>query len=269
MKFKYLGTAAAEGFPAIFCRCKYCVRARELGGKNIRTRSQAMVNDDLLIDYPADSYSHFLSHGIEADKIKTLIITHAHSDHLYPSDLFMRGSYYAHNMLTPELDIVCSSGTYDVIGAKPHSVNITLIKPYETLEINGYKITAIPALHNSVKDPLFFVIEGEKNILYAHDTGYFSDEIFGFIERRGFKFDMVSIDCTNVDLPVSENEGHMGFVNIPSLVEKLKVIGAIGESTLCYVNHFSHNGNPLHDHLCERAASYGMSVAYDGCEIEL
>ena len=48
MQFQYLGTAAAEGWPAVFCRCKYCLEAQRLGGKNIRTRSQAIVNDDLL-----------------------------------------------------------------------------------------------------------------------------------------------------------------------------------------------------------------------------
>ena len=50
MQFQYLGTAAAEGWPAVFCRCKYCLEAQRLGGKNIRTRSQAIVNDDLLLD---------------------------------------------------------------------------------------------------------------------------------------------------------------------------------------------------------------------------
>ncbi len=39
MKLKYLGTAAAEGIPALFCNCKHCASARELSGKNIRTRS--------------------------------------------------------------------------------------------------------------------------------------------------------------------------------------------------------------------------------------
>lgn len=28
MKFTFLGTAAAEGFPAVFCNCKYCKEAR-------------------------------------------------------------------------------------------------------------------------------------------------------------------------------------------------------------------------------------------------
>ena len=93
MKITFLGTAAAEGFPAIFCNCEYCNEARRLGGKNIRTRSQALIDDELLIDFPADTYSHFLKHGIRGDEIKYLIITHGHSDHLYPADFEMRHGY--------------------------------------------------------------------------------------------------------------------------------------------------------------------------------
>ena len=36
MKLKYLGTAAAEGIPALFCRCEMCAYARKAGGKEIR-----------------------------------------------------------------------------------------------------------------------------------------------------------------------------------------------------------------------------------------
>ena len=43
MKLTYLGTAAAEGWPAAFCNCDGCRAARRLGGRNIRTRSQALV----------------------------------------------------------------------------------------------------------------------------------------------------------------------------------------------------------------------------------
>ena len=31
MKLTYLGTAAAEGLPALFCNCEFCQKARELG----------------------------------------------------------------------------------------------------------------------------------------------------------------------------------------------------------------------------------------------
>ena len=67
MKLTYLGTAAAEGFPALFCNCPYCEEARRLGGKNIRTRSQSLINDDLLIDFPADTYHHLLLQGMRGD----------------------------------------------------------------------------------------------------------------------------------------------------------------------------------------------------------
>ena len=55
MHFQYLGTAAAEGWPAVFCNCPLCKRAALLGGRNIRTRSQALINKDLLIDLPPDA----------------------------------------------------------------------------------------------------------------------------------------------------------------------------------------------------------------------
>lgn len=51
MKIKYLGTAAAEGVPGLFCNCPVCMHARLHKGRNIRTRSQAIVDDTLLIDF--------------------------------------------------------------------------------------------------------------------------------------------------------------------------------------------------------------------------
>ena len=51
MKIKYLGTAAAEGVPAIFCRCEVCRKSKAAGGRNIRTRSQSIIDDRLLLDF--------------------------------------------------------------------------------------------------------------------------------------------------------------------------------------------------------------------------
>ena len=65
MKLQYLGTAAAEGWPALFCDCESCRRARIVGGRNIRTRSQAMLDDRLLIDMPPDTYHHLLTNNID------------------------------------------------------------------------------------------------------------------------------------------------------------------------------------------------------------
>lgn len=268
MKLTYLGTAAAEGFPALFCNCKYCVEARALGGKNIRTRSQSLVNDDLLIDFPADTYHHFLENGIEGDKIKYLIITHAHADHLYATDLYNRHGCYAHNMRVPTLEVFCSGSTASHIG-QPPNVKVTVLEPFKSVEFGDYRVTALPARHMPNGEPFFYIIENcGKTLLYAHDTGYFFEEVFDFIKENNIRFDMVSLDCTNVDIAIPDTGSHMGFPNIGRVLERLEAFGAVDSKTVKCVNHFSHNGNPLHEHLCSRAAEYGYLVSYDGCKVD-
>ena len=271
MKLNFLGTAAAEGFPAIFCNCEYCKEARKLGGKNIRSRSQTLINDDLLIDLPADSYWHFINNGIEGDKIKYLLITHSHPDHLYPSELKMRHGAFARNMRIPELKAFCGEGAYKKITTEfsaCEGIEVNLVKPFETFTVGEYEITPLPARHFAGDGAVFYIIKGEKTLLYGHDTGYFYDEVFEYIEKEKIYFDMISLDCTNVGLPAGDDGGHMGFENIGRLTKRLEDIKAVDGKTVKYVNHFSHNGNPIHSILEKRAAEIGFKPSFDGLKVE-
>lgn len=96
MKLQYFGTAAAEGWPALFCDCDACRRAKAAGGRNIRTRSQALIDDRLLIDFPADTYLHVLHYGLDLNRVDAVIVTHAHEDHFYPKELGNRRNGFAH-----------------------------------------------------------------------------------------------------------------------------------------------------------------------------
>lgn len=270
MKFTFLGTAAAEGFPAVFCNCKFCKETRVLGGKNIRTRSQSIVNDDLLIDLPADTNHHFLMNGIEGDKIKYLFVTHPHEDHFYPSELQLRYGCFAHDMRAPALQLFCSQETADRLNrqyATTRNVSVTVLEAFQTVVLPEYSVTALPARH--IPGAFIYVIQGEKTILYGHDTGYFYEEVFDFLEQKGFRFDMVTLDCTNVDIPIPDTGGHMGFPNIQRVLLRLTELGAISDRTVKYVNHYSHNANPLQQRLEARAAEFGCLAAYDGCRVEL
>ena len=270
MKITFLGTAAAEAMPATFCNCKYCTEARRLGGKNIRTRSQSLIDDILLIDLPADTYFHFVQNGIEGDKIKTLLITHSHGDHCYPSELFLRTPPYAHNMREETLRVFCGRGAYDKILAEgtPKNVEITKVSAFDSFVADEYKITALPARHAQGDDALFYIIERDKTLLYAHDTGYFYDEVFDFIEERGFKFDLATFDCTNVDIKISDEGGHMGIANIERVISRLEAMGAIDGDTVKVINHFSHNAGPLHHVLEARVEGKGWLVSFDGMSVE-
>ncbi|HZJ87418.1 MAG TPA: hypothetical protein VFC75_04260, partial [Erysipelothrix sp.] len=90
MKIKLYGTAAAEGIPALFCKCDVCEHAQRVGGKEIRSRSQSLINDDLLIDFPGDTFMHKVYQGLQLEEIEHLLITHSHHDHFIPEDLMMR-----------------------------------------------------------------------------------------------------------------------------------------------------------------------------------
>ena len=277
MKLTFLGTAAAEGCPALFCNCEACAEARARGGRDIRTRSQALVNNDLLIDFPPDTLSHFQQNGLRGDTVETILITHSHHDHYYRLDMRLHGSYYAYNMQQEKLRIVCPPKVYaDLLEWLPKvdskitdTLEVIEAQPYQTLELGHYRVTPLTAKHAPGEVALFYVIEdGEKTLLYAHDTGYFYDEVLDFIKDMGWHFDMASFDCTNAQLKSKMSSKHMGLVQVEQLCTTLRDMGAIGPDTRLFVNHFSHNGRPLQDEMEAKAALFGCAVSYDGRVVE-
>ena len=55
-----------------------------------------MIDDDLMVDFPPDSYWHIVNYGIDASQIKHLVITHSHQDHFFIDDLKLRKPVFAH-----------------------------------------------------------------------------------------------------------------------------------------------------------------------------
>lgn len=228
MKFTYLGTSSCEGIPAVFCNCQNCAAARRSGGKNVRTRTQALINDDLLIDFPADTLYHFHQHRIESDKIKYLLITHSHHDHLYVKDLLCRAPVRSKNLSTDTLHVYCTKGTYDKLCAETLDssyVALHLISPFDTFQLDDYVVTALPARHASGDEAVIYLIQGDKNILFAHDTGYFYEEVFQYLAKHDIRLDMVSYDCAYVNMHIDDEGRHMGIDNIRRAVKRLGDLG--------------------------------------------
>lgn len=277
MKITFLGTAAAEGCPALFCNCQYCIEARRLGGKDIRTRSQSLINGDLLVDFPADTLMHFQQNDLRGDRIRYLLITHAHSDHFYPRDLLLRGSWYAHEMEEPTLTVLCPETVYArsrevLASADPgvaEGIELIEVKPFQTVALGRYSVTPLPARHAPGQVAVIYLVcDGEKTILYAHDTGFFYDEVFDHLEKNRIRLDFATFDCTNAHLPSKPTSSHMGFDSVGKVIERLRAMGAIDGNTRLFVNHFSHNGNPLHAGMLTSAAKLGCDVSFDGCTVE-
>jgi len=278
VKIKYFGTSAAEGVPALFCYCDVCKRSAEAGGRNFRTRSQALIDDKILIDFPADTLLHVLYHGLNLKEINSCLVTHGHSDHLYPLDIEMREKGFAYfkdgGEPEPMTFYASKKSGSDIVKVIEEqglegkaNVHFRCVKPFEPFEVEGYKVTAYKADHDKKLDPLFYAVsDGEKTVLYAHDTGYFPDETWAYLEKTKPRFDFVSLDCTGC--VINYKHGHMGVKTCSEVKERLLAMSCAGEKTVWCYHHFSHNGLVTYDEFVPVAAENGFLVSFDGMEYE-
>ena len=272
MKFQYLGTAAAEGIPAFVCNCEACVRSRELGGRALRTRSQAIIDDRLLIDFPADTMAHIHTNKIDLIKVSDCIVTHSHYDHLHPVDLnnFKPGFAWF-----PEGWHMTFHGSESVGAAiapqlegKLTDLNIVsfdLLEAFVPKNVGGYTVTPLKAVHDPKSGPLFYQIsDGEKTVIYGNDTNYFDESVWEYWEKTKPYFDMVSLDCTNACKPMTY-VGHMSFEENKKVRDRMFDMGVADDKTIFVSHHFSHNGiNVVYDDFVPIAAKEGFLVSYDG-----
>lgn len=279
MKIKYLGTAAAEGFPAAFCNCDFCKRARGDLGREMRTRSQAIVNGDLLIDFPPESYVHAMRYGLDLSAVENLLVTHSHTDHFYAQEFVNRGYRFAYRMKTPALSVygneevgaVFEEGTRrEIRPAVAEGLQFHCVHPYEDLKVGAYRVLTLPARHGNKEEALLYCISQEgKSILWLNDSGPLLEEVYPFLEKKGIKADMVSFDCTFADEEHPSSERHMNIFQNMEAREKMVKYHIVDQNTKYYVTHFSHNGAPFRDRMEQMAARYGFIAAYDGCEAEV
>lgn len=274
MTIQYLGTAASEAWPALFCRCEACEKALRLGGRNIRTRSQSIVDGQLLIDMPADSYYHALKFDIAFSSIESILITHSHEDHFNPMDLLLKAEPYAYNGAAKQISVYGNGMVTQILeNAMEQSglekirefIKPVYVRPYTAFTTNGYKVTPLLADHIPNEACYLYAIEkAGKSMLYAHDTGEFPDETLR--RMQSMHFDVVSLDCTFV---LADNKrGHMGLPNNELIRKKMMEIGCIDKNTKFVINHFSHNGRLIHDELEPLAAQRGFITAYDGMSLD-
>lgn len=277
MKLKYYGTAAAEGFPGIFCECKYCKRARTLGGKNLRSRSQALVDGELLIDFPPDTLYHIYTFGLPLHKIKNLIITHCHADHLYEKDFGQRKVSYAYfDGEEFPLNIYGSQPTLDRVSTAVQRAgaggqnrwDLFEFEPYKTVSIGKHEVTPLKANHDFKALPYIYdIARDEKRLLYGNDTGIFVDETWAYLEKHKPFYNLVSLDCTGGIIDI-DYDSHMNLKRACYVKQRLVEMGCADSSTVFVLHHFSHNGGAVYDDFAPVAQENGFLVSYDGMEIE-
>ena len=284
-KFLVMGSAAAEGVPGYFCDCKLCRYAMEHGGKDLRMRTEYQLGDHVRIDFGPDNYAQELRYNIDSNQIKHIFITHSHIDHFVPDSLAYRrpgmsrvaednllNIYGGTDTIKKLSDFFWTQfdfhGNYDFWRLKPnwlqHGSEVEL--PEE--DMTFVALSADHMHENRLATPLIYMIRwGEKHILVANDTGYFSDETWQLIEERKWKFDLVMNDCTGGTFDIKA--GHMSGRFVVDTKKRLENLGLIDSNTRYVINHFSHNCLSTHADLEKHFNPHGIEVGYDGMEIYL
>lgn len=277
MRIRYLGTAAAEGFPAVFCNCAACIRARELG--ELRTRSQALIDETLLVDLPPETYYHAVRFGIDLSALSHLLVTHSHTDHFYAQELVNRGYKFAYGMRAKTLRIygdetvreVFAEGTAREIKDDVRAdICFITAEPFTAFDCGGYEVYALPAKHTpSERALVYFIRKDGKGILYLNDTGLPDEGLYDFLREHKLRADLVSFDCTLGGSQEIHSGRHMNVYENAQVLEKLLRIGAAAPDVRAVITHFSHNAAPFRKDMDSLAAKFGFIAAYDGMTIEI
>ena len=282
MEILYLGTAAEERIPGMFCHCELCQKSLKLGGKNIRMRAQALIDDTLLVDFGSDTYANFVREGKNLWDIRSILLTHSHPDHLSLEVFSSR--YHWQTAETTKYDTIqlyTSAGVIEKIwrvvearGLEKEMIEKTWkfipMEYFQPMEIEGYTVTPLPAKHAVPEQAFVFLIEKDgRTMFYGNDTGTFSEEIDEWLAKNNKQIYLLSLDCTKGDIE-TPYYGHMSMSQGRAIADRFLAKGVIDETTKLYFTHFAHGCKMTHDELEQTAKEkYGFKVTYDGFRLEV
>ncbi|MHA1734381.1 MAG: MBL fold metallo-hydrolase [Promethearchaeota archaeon] len=219
MELKFLGTAAAEGFPALFCECPHCRDARQRGGRNLRCRSSLLVNGNLLIDYGPDTSAQSIRFNSPLARVENILLTHSHFDHATFGDMLFRSRGFHRRwdlaaatvwanpttkakFLADMVDLFAKEvgGGRPELRPTPEEVEDDLegflrlrleeVRPHQHLQVGPYEVFTVRAHHSEPELAINYAIgDGSAWFLYATDTGPWAPAEWDYLESLELKFD--------------------------------------------------------------------------------
>ena len=285
MKLQFLGTGAAEGAPAIFCKCDTCQELRRRGEKEYHTRAQFLIDDVVGIEFPPDAYYHALRFDVDLTKMKYLLVTHSHMDHFYAHDFILRGYKYTSENHLP-LTIYGNAEVLKVFEEctrremkESVACNYTLVEvlpfqPFTFGDKGEYTATPLLAQHSKEEQAFVYLIEkGNKAYLHLTDTGRLPQESLEYLEKylnkKGKTVDFVTFDCTFLRRTAGEVSRHMGVEDNKAMQKEFLHRKIVSEHTKYAITHYSHNNAPLKENLQKIEKEYGYIPSFDGMILEI
>ncbi len=267
MNIRLLGTGGADGVPAFYSDSRVSVYARNHGGKDIRSRSSAIVDGTLKIDLGPDTWHQLVQNGLDARDWSALIFTHSDADHFAPDEL-MYTLYPFNDMEFGGFTVYANEKICRRILEKfpEWPVEMVMTQSFKSVNHGEYVITPIRAHHLPTEDAHNFIIQDSKStLLYGTDTGIWDAPTWEALEN--FKLDCLVLECSE-GFASTNYDGHLDKEEFVSVLDRLKSIGSVNNNTKIWTTHHSHQGEATHAELEAFFNPIGVNVGYDGALVE-
>lgn len=261
MEITLLGTGAADSLPNPFCRCATCSDARAAGV--VRTPASALVDGVLLLDAGPSLGPQAAASGADLAGVRTILLTHAHVDHLDPAFLLYR------SWIT-DAPLVVAGPAPAIERCRPWlapdgaGVAFEVLTAGDTRQFGDHRVTALPAHHHAFGEALLYLVEGpDAALLYATDTGRWVERAAPLLAGR--RLDVVVMEETfgeREDL----GEEHLTLARFAGELADLRALGCLDEGTQVVATHLSHHNPPFPD-LLARLRTIGAEVVPDGATL--
>lgn len=268
MKVLLMGTGGADGIPALYGNDRVSKYARANGGKDLRTRSAALIDSVLKLDLGPDTLSQVHRFGIDATEWSAVFFTHSDEDHMCLSEIqygmfpFVESEKLEYTIYGNE--IVCQ-----IIRHRYPEWPIDLIEleNYKTVTHEAYQVTPVSATHKGDEDCHNFIIERDgRRLLYATDTGFYRGEVFDYL--AGKDIHALVVECSEGFLK-TPYIGHMDIDQCVELVGRLRKSKALSSDAQVFTTHHAAGGNATHEELVSALTPYGIHPGFDGLSFEV
>jgi phosphoribosyl 1,2-cyclic phosphate phosphodiesterase len=241
--------------------------ARTVGGRDVRTRAAALIDDGIKIDLPPETVCQLNRDKLRAEDWSAIVFTHSDDDHLSVTQL-QYSLYPFTERETPNFTIYGNEAVMARFNARYPDWPFELITThsFEPFLHAGYTITPIRANHKNDEDSQNLLIESDgKAMIYGTDTGIWPDSTWEFLP--GHRLDVLVIECTEGFVPTSY-AGHLDIKDCIKVVDRLRGLGVVHAGTKVVTTHHSHQGDATHGELCEALTPHGIVPGHDGMIIE-
>jgi phosphoribosyl 1,2-cyclic phosphate phosphodiesterase len=268
MRIRLLGTGGADGIPALGANTPLSNYARKHGGKDVRTRSAALIDGVLKIDFGPDTLAQVNRDRLDTSDWIATLFTHSDEDHLCVGELQYFLYPFNENDYMP-FPLFGNEKVCNVIRERypdwPMDVQETKI--FQPYEYAGYKITPILANHKTDEEAHNLIIEKDgRKLIYATDTGVWCEKTWEYL--TGGMANALVIECTE-GYHMTDYWGHLGVDECTEVAQALRKLDGLADDARIVTTHHSHLGGAKHCDLVKALGRYAMEPGYDGMEFDV